>query len=56
MPRSAPLAVGGASVVGVTVGMARFAYRLTHPQLREDLGLSELVLAMVSPTSRHRAA
>ena len=38
----------GAAVVGVAFGMARYAYGLTLPGIRQELGLSELVLGLVS--------
>ncbi|MHA7283342.1 MFS transporter [Arthrobacter sp. TMS2-4] len=40
--------VAGAAVVGVAFGMARYGYGLTLPGIREDLGLSELVLGLVA--------
>jgi predicted MFS family arabinose efflux permease len=42
------IGLAGAAVVGVAFGMARYAYGLTLPDIREDLGLSELVLGLVS--------
>ncbi|KUG57273.1 arabinose ABC transporter permease [Kocuria rosea subsp. polaris] len=42
------IGLAGAAVVGVAFGMARYAYGLTLPGIREDLGLSELVLGLVS--------
>lgn len=42
------VAVAGAAVVGVAFGMARYAYGLTLPDIREELGLSEVVLGLVS--------
>lgn len=38
----------GAAVVGVTFGMARYAYGVTLPDIQEDLELSELVLGLIS--------
>ena len=40
--------LAGAAVVGVAFGMARYAYGLTLPDIRQDLGLSELVLGLVA--------
>ncbi|WP_104524369.1 MFS transporter [Blastococcus atacamensis] len=40
--------LAGAAVVGVAFGMARYAYGLTLPGIRRDLGLSELVLGFVA--------
>lgn len=40
--------LAGAAVVGVAFGMARYAYGLTLPGIRQDLGLSELVLGFVA--------
>ena len=42
------IGLAGAAVVGVAFGMARYAYGLTLPDIRQDLGLSELVLGLVS--------
>ncbi|MCY1158114.1 MAG: arabinose transporter permease [Citricoccus sp.] len=42
------IGLAGAAVVGVAFGMARYAYGLTLPDIREDLGLSELVLGLIS--------
>jgi predicted MFS family arabinose efflux permease len=42
------IGLAGGAVVGVAFGMARYAYGLTLPGIREDLGLSELVLGLVS--------
>lgn len=42
------IGIAGAAVVGVAFGMARYAYGLTLPGLRQDLGLSELVLGLVA--------
>lgn len=42
------IGLAGAAVVGVAFGMARYAYGLTLPDIREDLGLSELVLGLVA--------
>ncbi|GAB2689348.1 MFS transporter [Thalassiella azotivora] len=39
---------GGAAVVGVAFGMARYAYGLTLPDVRTEFGLSELVLGLVA--------
>jgi predicted MFS family arabinose efflux permease len=40
--------LAGAAVVGVAFGMARYAYGLTLPGIRQDLELSELVLGLVA--------
>ncbi|MGJ7440555.1 MFS transporter [Aquipuribacter sp. MA13-6] len=40
--------LAGAAVVGVAFGMARYAYGLTLPDIRQELGLSELVLGLVA--------
>ncbi|PPB48653.1 MFS transporter [Arthrobacter pityocampae] len=40
--------LAGAAVVGVAFGMARYGYGLTLPGIRQDLGLSELVLGLIS--------
>lgn len=40
--------VGGATVVGVAFGMARYAYGLTLPDVRSEFGLSELVLGLIA--------
>ncbi|MEZ0165730.1 MFS transporter [Kineococcus sp. LSe6-4] len=40
--------LAGAAVVGVAFGMARYAYGLTLPAVRQDLGLSEVVLGLVA--------
>ncbi|KOS55589.1 MFS transporter [Rhodococcus rhodochrous] len=42
------IGLAGAAVVGVAFGMARYAYGLTLPDIREDLRLSELVLGLVA--------
>ncbi|MCH8559261.1 MFS transporter [Nesterenkonia sp. DZ6] len=42
------IGLAGAAVVGVAFGMARYAYGLTLPSIREDLGLSELVLGLIA--------
>ncbi|KLU11383.1 MFS transporter [Kocuria sp. SM24M-10] len=42
------IGLAGAAVVGVAFGMARYAYGLTLPGVREDLELSELMLGLVS--------
>ncbi|UXA17699.1 MFS transporter [Mycobacterium sp. SMC-4] len=50
MAISADIRVGiaGAAVVGVAFGMARYAYGLTLPGIRGELGLSELVLGLIA--------
>ncbi|WNB84803.1 MFS transporter [Cellulomonas sp. ATA003] len=40
--------VAGAAVVGVAFGMARYAYGLTLPGIRQELALSEMVLGLVA--------
>lgn len=40
--------LAGAAVVGVAFGMARYAYGLTLHGIRQELGLSELVLGLVA--------
>lgn len=40
--------VGGATVVGVGFGMARYAYGLTLPDVRSAFGLSELLLGLMA--------
>lgn len=42
------IGLAGAAVVGVAFGMARYACGLALPGIREELGLSELVLGLVS--------
>lgn len=42
------IGLAGAAVVGVAFGMARYAYGLTLPSIREELGLSELVLGLIA--------
>ena len=42
------IGLAGAAVVGVAFGMARYGYGLTLPNIREDLGLSELVLGIIA--------
>lgn len=42
------IGLAGAAVVGVAFGMARYAYGVTLPDIRADLGLSELVLGLVA--------
>lgn len=42
------LGVGGAAVVGVAFGMARYAYGLTLPDVRAEFGLSELLLGLIA--------
>ncbi len=38
----------GAAVVGVAFGMARYLFGLTLPDVRDDLGMSELLLGLVA--------
>lgn len=45
------IGLAGAAVVGVAFGMARYGYGLTLPNIREDLGLSELVLGIIASTT-----
>jgi predicted MFS family arabinose efflux permease len=40
--------VGGAAVVGVAFGMARYAYGLTLPDVRSEFGLSESLLGLIA--------
>jgi predicted MFS family arabinose efflux permease len=40
--------VGGAAVVGVAFGMARYAYGLSLPDVRSEFGLSELLLGLIA--------
>ncbi|MGN6575801.1 MAG: MFS transporter [Nocardioides sp.] len=40
--------IGGASVVGVAFGMARYAYGLTLPDVRAEFGLSEMTLGLIA--------
>ncbi|MCE7082028.1 MFS transporter [Streptomyces sp. ST2-7A] len=40
--------LAGAAVVGVAFGMARYAYGLTLPDIRQDLELSEPVLGLIA--------
>lgn len=42
------VSLGGAAVVGVAFGMARYAYGLTLPAIREEFGLSELLLGAIA--------
>ncbi|WP_143660472.1 MFS transporter, partial [Streptomyces fradiae] len=42
------IGLAGAAVVGVAFGMARYAYGLTLPGIRADLGLSESVLGLIA--------
>ncbi|MFP8959583.1 MFS transporter [Streptomyces nanhaiensis] len=42
------IGLAGAAVVGVAFGMARYAYGLTLPDIRQALELSELVLGLVA--------
>lgn len=45
---SGRIGLAGAAVVGVAFGMARYAYGLTLPGIRAELGLSELVLGLIA--------
>ena len=38
----------GAAVVGVAFGMARFAFGLTLPDVRSELGLSDVLLGLIA--------
>jgi predicted MFS family arabinose efflux permease len=40
--------LGGAAVVGVAFGMARYAYGLTLPDVRSHFGLSEMLLGLMA--------
>jgi predicted MFS family arabinose efflux permease len=42
------VSLGGAVVVGVAFGMARYAYGLTLPAIRSEFGLSELLLGAIA--------
>ncbi|MGB3232738.1 MAG: MFS transporter, partial [Mycobacterium sp.] len=42
------IGLAGAAVVGVAFGMARYAYGLTLPDIRDELRLSELVLGLIA--------
>ncbi|MGB7507895.1 MAG: MFS transporter, partial [Mycobacterium sp.] len=42
------IGLAGAAVVGVAFGMARYAYGLTLPGIRQELGLSEMVLGLIA--------
>jgi len=42
------IGVGGAAVVGVAFGMARYAYGLTLPDVRSEFGLSEFFLGLIA--------
>jgi predicted MFS family arabinose efflux permease len=46
--RTVGVGVGGAAVVGVAFGMARYAYGLTLPDVRSEFGLSELLLGLIA--------
>ena len=46
--QTAGVGVGGAAVVGVAFGMARYAYGLTLPDVRSEFGLSELLLGLIA--------
>jgi predicted MFS family arabinose efflux permease len=46
--QSIGVGVGGAAVVGVAFGMARYAYGLTLPDVRSEFGLSELLLGLIA--------
>lgn len=48
LSEGARIGLAGAAVVGVAFGMARYAYGLTLPNIREELGLSELVLGIIA--------
>jgi len=48
---SAGVGIAGFAVVGVAFGMARFCYGLTLPDIRRDLGVSELVLGVIASAS-----
>ena len=42
------MGLGGAAVVGVAFGMARYAYGLTLPDVRSEFGLSEPLLGLIA--------
>jgi predicted MFS family arabinose efflux permease len=46
--RTIAVGVGGAAVVGVAFGMARYAYGLTLPDVRSEFGLSDLMLGLIA--------
>lgn len=46
--RTIGIGVGGASVVGVAFGMARYAYGMTVPDVRAEFGLSEMLLGLIA--------
>ncbi len=46
--RTIGVGVGGAAVVGVAFGMARYAYGLTLPDVQSEFGLSDLVLGLIA--------
>lgn len=45
------MGVAGFAVVGVAFGMARYCYGLTLPEIRQDLGLTDLVLGVIASAS-----
>ena len=42
------VSIGGAAVVGVAFGMARYAYGLTLPAIRSEFGLPEVLLGAIA--------
>jgi predicted MFS family arabinose efflux permease len=46
--QSIGVGVGGAAVVGVAFGMARYAYGLTLPDVRSEFGLSDTLLGLIA--------
>jgi predicted MFS family arabinose efflux permease len=46
--QSIRVGVGGAAVVGVAFGMARYAYGLTLPDVRSEFGLSDTLLGLIA--------
>jgi len=43
--------LGGTAVVSVAFGMSRYAYGLTLPDVREEFGLSELLLGVIASST-----
>ncbi|MGB3187580.1 MAG: MFS transporter [Ornithinimicrobium sp.] len=49
--QSISVGVGGTAVVSVAFGMSRYAYGLTLPDIREEFGLSELLLGVIASST-----
>jgi predicted MFS family arabinose efflux permease len=47
-PTAGRVGLAGSAVVGVAFGMARYAYGLTLPDVRHELGLPDLVLGFIA--------